>query len=60
MNWLLNLIAQQQQVIENQQGTIVKLEEKVTQLEEKVGSLDEQSHCRQETERETENPTKHS
>ena len=56
---LLNLIAQQQ-VIENQQGTIVKLEEKVTQLEEKVGSLDEQSHCHQETERETENPTKHS
>lgn len=42
VNWLLNLITQQQQVIENQRLTIAKLEEKVTHLEEKVGSLDEQ------------------
>lgn len=35
VNWLL-------QVIEQQQGTIAKLEEKVTQLEARVGSLDEQ------------------
>lgn len=35
VNWLL-------QLIEQQQGTIAKLEEKVTQLEAKVGSLDEE------------------
>jgi len=60
VNWLLNLIVQQQQVISNQQEIITKLEEKVTHLEEKVGSLDSQSHCSQETEGETENSTKHS
>lgn len=42
VNWLLNLVAEQQQMLENQRGTIAKLEEKVAQLEEKVGSLDEQ------------------
>ena len=52
VNWLL-------QVIEQQQGTIAKLEEKVTQLEARVGSLDEQSHCCQEIEGEAANPTKH-
>lgn len=35
VNWLV-------QLIEQQQGTIAKLEEKVTQLEAKVGSLDEE------------------
>ena len=45
VEWLLNIIAQQQQVIEQQQETIGKLEAKVAQLEEKVGNLDEQSHC---------------
>ena len=42
VEWLLNIIAQQQQVIEQQQETIGKLEAKVAQLEEKVGNLDEQ------------------
>ena len=42
VNWLLELIVQQQEVIENQRLTIARLEEKVNQLEEKVGSLDEQ------------------
>ena len=42
VEWLLNIIAQQQQVIEQQQETIGKLEAKVTQLEEKVGNLEEQ------------------
>jgi len=42
VNWLLNLVAEQQEMLENQRGTIAKLEEKVAQLEEKVGSLDEQ------------------
>lgn len=40
--WLLNIVAQQQQVIEQQQETISKLEAKVAQLEEQVGHLDEQ------------------
>ena len=35
-NWLLNLIAEQQQVIENQQDTIAKLEEKVSSLDEQL------------------------
>lgn len=42
VEWLLNIIAQQQQVIEQQQETIGKLETKVAQLEERVGNLDEQ------------------
>lgn len=42
VEWLLNIIAQQQQVIEQQQETIGKLEAQVAQLEEKVGNLDEQ------------------
>ena len=42
VNWLLHLIAQQQEVIEKQQETIAKLEEKATQLEGKVGSLKEE------------------
>ncbi|MGK7873697.1 MAG: transposase [Xenococcaceae cyanobacterium] len=36
MDWLLNLVAQQQQVIENQQDTIAKLEEKVSRLDEQL------------------------
>lgn len=42
VEWLLNMIAEQQQVIEQQRDTIAKLEAKVSQLEEKVGNLDEQ------------------
>ena len=42
VEWLLNIIAQQQQVIEQQQETIGKLEAKVAQLEGQVGNLDEQ------------------
>ena len=36
MDWLLNLVAQQQQVIENQQDTIAKLEEKISRLDEQL------------------------
>ena len=36
VNWLLNLIVSQQQVIENQQDTIAKLEEKVSSLDEQL------------------------
>lgn len=36
VDWLLNLVAQQQQVIENQQDTIAKLEEKVSRLDEQL------------------------
>ena len=36
VNWLLNLIENQQQVIENQQDTIAKLEEKVSSLDEQL------------------------
>jgi DNA-binding transcriptional MerR regulator len=42
VNWLLNLIAQQQQLLESQQETIAKLEKEVAQLQEKAASLDEQ------------------
>jgi uncharacterized coiled-coil protein SlyX len=42
VNWLLQVIEQQQQVIEQQQGVIAKLEEEVNQLKAKVGSLDEE------------------
>lgn len=42
VEWLLNIVAQQQQVIEHQQETISKLEAKVAQLEEQVTHLDEQ------------------
>jgi hypothetical protein len=42
VNWLLNLIAQQQQLLEDQQETIAKLEKQVTKLQEKAASLDEQ------------------
>ena len=42
VEWLLNIVAQQQQVIEQQQETISQLEAKVAQLEEQVGHLDEQ------------------
>ena len=42
VKWLLNIIAAQQQVIEQQQDAIGKLEAKASQLEEKVGNLDEQ------------------
>jgi septal ring factor EnvC (AmiA/AmiB activator) len=42
VNWLLNLIAQQQQLLEGQQETIAKLEKEVTKLQEKAASLDEQ------------------
>ena len=36
VNWLLNLIASQQQVIEKQQQTIAKLEKKVSSLDEQL------------------------
>ena len=36
VNWLLNLVAQQQQVIENQQDKIAKLEEKISRLDEQL------------------------
>ena len=42
VEWLLNIIEQQQQVIEQQQETIGVLGAKVAQLEEQVGHLDEQ------------------
>ena len=42
VEWLVNIIGQQQQVMEQQQETIGKLEAKVAQLEEQVGKLDEQ------------------
>ena len=36
VNWLLNLVAQQQQVIENQQEMIAKLQEKISHLDEQL------------------------
>lgn len=42
VEWLLNIIEQQQQVIEQQQETIGVLGAKVAQLEEQVAHLDEQ------------------
>ena len=42
VNWLLQVIEQQQQVIEQQQQVINKLEAEVNQLKAKVGSLDEE------------------
>ena len=36
VNWLLNLIAEQQQIIEKQQETIAKLEKKVSGLDEEL------------------------
>jgi anion-transporting ArsA/GET3 family ATPase len=42
VNWLLNLVAEQKQVIENQEKTIADLERKVGQLEERVKGLDEE------------------
>ena len=36
VNWLLNLVAQQQQIIKKQQDTIAKLEERVRNLDEQL------------------------
>ncbi|MGB5709355.1 MAG: hypothetical protein WBM44_00370 [Waterburya sp.] len=36
VNWLLNLVAEQQQTIEKQQQTIAKLSEKVNSLDEEL------------------------
>ncbi len=36
VNWLLNLVAEQKQVIENQEKTIADLERKVARLEKQV------------------------
>ncbi len=36
VNWLLNLVAEQQQIIEKQQQTIDKLEGKVNRLDEEL------------------------
>ena len=36
VNWLLNLVAEQQQIIEKQQQTIAKLEKKVSSLDEQL------------------------
>jgi DNA-binding transcriptional MerR regulator len=42
VNWLLNLVAEQKQVIENQEKTIADLESKVERLEEQVKEIDEE------------------
>ncbi len=42
VNWLLNLVAEQQQIIEKQQQTIEKQQQTTAKLEEKVSNLDEQ------------------
>ncbi len=42
VNWLLNLVAEQKQVIENQEKTIADLERKVARLEKQVKCLDEE------------------
>lgn len=42
VNWLLNLVAEQKQVIENQEKTIADLERKVARLEKQVKGLDEE------------------
>ncbi|CCI00392.1 hypothetical protein [Microcystis aeruginosa] len=42
VNWLLNLVAEQKQVIKNQGKTIADLERKVAGLEKQVKSLDEE------------------
>ena len=42
VNWLLNLVAEQKQVIENQEETIADLQKKVERLEEQLKSLDEE------------------
>ena len=42
VNWLLNLVAEQKQVIENQEETIAELERKIARLEAQVKSLDEE------------------
>jgi len=40
VNWSLNLVAEQKQVIENQEKTIADLERKVARLEKQVKGLD--------------------
>ena len=42
VNWLLNLVAEQQQIIEKQQQTIEKQQQTIAKLEEKVNTLDEE------------------
>ena len=42
VNWLLNLVAEQQQIIEKQQQTIEKQQQTTAKLEEKVSNLDEE------------------
>ena len=42
MNWLLNLVTEQQQIIEKQQQTIEKQQQTIEKLSEKVNSLDEE------------------
>lgn len=41
VNWLLNLVTEQQQIIEKQQQTIEKQQQTIEKLSEKVNSLDE-------------------
>lgn len=42
VNWLLNLVTEQQQIIEKQQQTIEKQQQTIEKLSEKVNSLDEE------------------
>ncbi len=53
VNWLLNLVAEQKQVIENQEKTIADLERKVARLEKQV-----KSSTRNLKQQETEEPPK--
>ena len=42
MNWLLNLVAEQQQIIEEQRQIIEKQQQTIAKLQGKVNSLDEE------------------
>ena len=42
VNWLLNLVTEQQKIIENQQQIIEKQEQTIAKLEQKVSGLDEE------------------
>lgn len=42
VNWLLNVVTEQQQIIEKQQQTIEKQQQTIEKLSEKVNSLDEE------------------
>ncbi len=42
VNWLLNLVAEQQEIIKNQQQIIEEQQQKIAKLEKKVSGLDEE------------------